>query len=175
MLLPIKDLPHLFQDSATASVINMSDFRTFEIQTDLRKKRTAVLRPVPGEVWILEQWSILIHPWHEVIPPSITVRLEANELILADKIPLFRLAEPLQRSADRDLEKRVAALEVKLEVVPTYEPSWGYQFPLHNTLINQNHNIQVHIDGPADELMMLFEHTKHFLLCLRGKARPPAR
>jgi len=109
-----------------------------------------------------------LHPWHEVIPPSLTVNLQINDFIMIRDMPLFRIAQPLKRSADSDLEKRLAKIEEAMQIKNTI-PSSNKLAQIQ--VINQNHTITSRINGPADDLGPLMEMTKHFLLSLRGLRR----
>lgn len=168
MIIPLEGQPSLFKDIDTGQIGNYRDFGPFEITADLRRKQSVSFRTAPGEVWILDRVSVIVHPWHEVIDPSIKVDVLVNCYLWLEGVPLYRIAEPLGRSG---LEERIAKIEERLGIVP---PPSGLSVPaFRKQLVNQNHCLQVKITGSADELMMLSERTRHFLLCLRGLRRAP--
>lgn len=168
---PIFSQPGLYRDTDSGQVLSAREYRPFEISADLHRKRVSDrLKPQPGESWWVKRWSIVIHPWHEVIPPSITVDLVVNELLLVRDMPLFRVAEPLRRSKDDDLLQRIARLEAKLGVAEDLDAVRGI-----SQLINQNHEVCAKLHGSADELSPLFEMTKHFMLSLQGLSRSLTR
>jgi hypothetical protein len=80
-------------------------------------------------------------------------------------MPLFRIAEPLKRSAESDMEKRLANLEAHLGIVADGRTDGG---KLGKEVIRSGCLVQARLNGSADDLGMLFEYTKHFLLCIRG-------
>jgi hypothetical protein len=169
-LVPIYSQPGLCQDSDTGQIINMRDFTAWEETAQFQRNRTLLrrLRCTVGEMRLLEHWAVVLHPWHEVIPPSLTVDLIVNDLILVRDMPLFRIAEPLKRSADCDLERRLLKLEAAMNLGSDDRNPSG---KLRTLTLNQNHSLDARINGPADDLAPLMEMTKHFMLRLQGTRR----
>lgn len=177
MLVPIKGQPDLLKNTDTGQVWNIRDFSPWEMTAPVDRRCLAdLLRPGAGETWALQHWAIVLHPWPEVIPPSLTATLEVapdTPGLVAQEIPLFRIAEPLERKTDFLLEQRLAAVEEALGIAPEGRNRGGR---LSDTLsgsrlIHQNQCVRVQINGPSDDLGPLYERTSHFLLRLAGQRR----
>jgi hypothetical protein len=149
-------------------MVNMRDFRSFDqlFAFDHRGLKDLV-RPRVGWSWILERWSILMHPWPEVISAGLTVQFIVNDLILFD-IPLFETARPLANSENADIEKRLGALEEAMKIVP---PRRATEFQAPGVLFSNQHEIEVRVCGPLDDFVRLREMTKVFSLRLEGWGR----
>lgn len=166
MLRLVEGYTHLYRCTETNRIINLNDFYPFEVTANMRGKRqsdSVVL--ADNERWIMQHWSVVLHPWVEVIPPSITVSLEVQNRELVRNMPLFRVAEPLKRSADSDLEKRLARIEAHMGLVADGRTDGG---KLDMEYVPCACTLRAELDGSADDLGSLFEHTQHFLLCVRG-------
>ena len=162
---PIEGQPGMFQDTDTGHVLHAKDFKLFEKTWQIPRGRSLSFVTPEHETWVTDRWSILLHPWHEVIDPSLTVSLDVQHKVLAKDIPLFRLAEPLHRSEKSDLEKRLEKVEKALQM-PVRPPVWRL-----STTIYPMSLVRLHIDGSSDALGQLQEMTKHFLLSLHGVCR----
>jgi hypothetical protein len=182
-LRPNPNHPDLYQHTDTGQIFNMRDFHPWELTSQFQRNREIAhrLRVSSGETRLLERWAVVLHPWHEVIPPSLTVDLIINDLMIVHAMPLFRIAEPLKRSSDCDLERRLLKLEevVRLTaqrgdgVVPTLGEHNGRNpsGKLDTQVLNQHHELWARINGPSDDFGPLMEMTKHFMLRLQGRQR----
>jgi hypothetical protein len=156
----------LWRSDDTGMLMNPKDFSVWEKTAELRKgdRYFPHISPAAGECFLLMRWAVVLHPWSEVIPPSLNVDLIVNDFILIKEMPLFSIAEPLKRSKDCDIERRITKIEKQLGLSKAKNPS-GF---LGAQLINQNHKIQARINGPSDDLAPIMEMTKHCLLHLSG-------
>jgi hypothetical protein len=173
MLKPIEGQPDLFRDDETSRIINIRDFGALDrlFPFDRWEPQERPIRPPAGESWILRQWSILMHPWPEVISPSLTVMFEVNAC-RGVEIPLFEAARPLARPENAAIEARIEALEKALGL--RGRGATTFQSPAGRFLTHSNHEIAVRVKGPADDFTLLREMTKVFSLRLEGLCRLPS-
>lgn len=169
MLQPIESHPGLFRDSETSQIINLRDFGALDrlFPFDRWEPKEHPIRLRAGESWILRQWSILMHPWPEVISPALTVVFEINQRCIAE-IPLFEAARPVARPENDAIKARIEALEKALGL--RGRGATTFQCPI-GRLLNQNHHVNVRVTGPADDFTLLREMTKVFSLRVEGLRR----
>jgi len=120
MLKSIIGHPEKFVDTATGKIFDVRNYRAFVYTSRFIGFSTQQIKPI-DEDWLLKSWSILIHPWPKVIPPSILVELVIDGRTEADA-PLFSVAEPLTRSDDQGLRDRIEAIEKKLKMEEPIRP-----------------------------------------------------
>ena len=120
MLKPVTGHPKKFIDSITGQIIEVREYRAFEYTFRFIGFSTQQVKPLDEE-WILKSWSVLLHPWPEVIPTSILVELLING-ITEVKAPLFSVAEPLARPEDQELRDRIEAVEKYLKMKEPIRP-----------------------------------------------------
>lgn len=180
------DKPGLYRDAESGRVINVRSFRDLNCTFPLDYRR--LCNPcilAPGEVWSLSRWSITIHPWPEIIPTSLIVKLTINDIIVGEA-PLFDIAEPLMKPEDAELCKRLDSIEEALELHKSEEA--GLQCPdaiknrkdkpagllTKKVLVNQNHEIGVLVKGPDEDFNPLRKKIKVFELHVCGLLRDVA-
>lgn len=171
MLNPIPDQPDLFRDTDTGQILHTRDFTPLDRVYPFDRWTTKEDLSLPYSTRILQRWSILMHPWPEVISPNLLVRFEINDCTVAH-IPLFEAARPLARPETVAIEKRIRALEEACYVEPARQAT---EFPGIGRLIRHQTHVGVRVEGPADDFMMLREMTKVFSLRLEGLERAPIR
>lgn len=192
----LKDHPGIMRDSATGVYLNIRDFRALDFTIPFVGDTTKIAQPAQDEVWILKSWSVLIHPWPKVISTSLIVRLQVNDVTLAD-VPLFAVARPLAQPDDQDIRERLAIVEKKLEDLIAAEAQVKGREPLKripapeeqtntlsDVLMNRNHQAwATMVSGPTnpnplyslEEFFSLIGPPKTFELRLCGLKREPHR
>lgn len=163
---PIEGQLGLYQDTDTGQIVNVQDFKMFERAEPFPRGNHLSFVTSEFETWVLDHWSIVLHPWHEVIDPALSVSLTIQARTIVSDVPLFRLAEPLARSEKSDLEKRIELLEKAAMVRPVKKPVWRI-----STVVQPMSKVDVRISGSSDALGHLHEMTKHFLVSFHGIRR----
>ena len=181
MLNPIEGCPSLYRDTDTGNVVNMRDFKPMD-KTWPWPNVDIVLQA--GESWILRNWSVVIHPFPEVIPPDIKVRFAVNSLIWSE-VPLFTIAEPLASS--EAFEQRAKRLEAALgkadiegralntekiadAMLDMFHRNEAGRLP--DRYLNNPITVEIKTKGPPEAMSTVY-NTEHFLVRLQGMRRPP--
>jgi hypothetical protein len=175
MLKPILGKPGMFQDQTTKKVINVADLKVLD--RTFKMFRELFVQPEPGVSWVVWEWYLLMHPWPEVIPSSLTVEFSVNQLIAAEA-PLFSVAKPLARPEDEDLRERLAALEERIEALEGAEkPRVKKPLPpssfLRGVIIGRDSEIHIRIVGPDTDYEQLHKGLQSFDLQLQGVRKGP--
>ncbi len=181
-LTPILDHPHLYRNTATGAVVNMHEYGPMDV-TYPWSNGNVQLRA--GEYWILENWSVVLHPFPEVIHPSITVMFAVNDLIWSE-VPLFTIAEPLAGSEAfehraKRLEEALGKAGIEGRALKIEEIAGAMLGMFHrneagqlksNMLLGEGGLTQVEMKtrGPQ-EVMSVVDDAEHFLFRLQGKRR----
>jgi hypothetical protein len=131
-----------------------------------RNLRERCLRPWPREIWAITSWSVLIHPWNRVIPTSLKARLVKSQQIESE-VPLFTIAEPIERPIVKEFRERLAAIEKRLEMNNPYEEPAGKL----RLLVKSDEELYVEIIGPEEDFTAVYDKAKNFELHLRGERR----
>ncbi len=165
-LLPIEGHRGLYRTPDTGQVLNERDFKPWSVLHEISKSGSNIF-PCQAR-YILRRWSILLHPWPELISPSLVVSLCFAERYYIEKMPLLIIAEPMRRSEDDDLVRRIEALEEALKIKPKQSPH-----DMDDLFVQNRIEGSVRIEGPSDALGHLMERLKYCRLQLNGlESRP---
>jgi hypothetical protein len=149
-------------ESSHYTVLN----RTFPLFEGRRLRE--YVRPWPRQIWLLKSWSVLIHPWNRTIPTSLKIRLIKNQY-LESEVPLFTVAEPIERPIVKEFRERLSAIEQKLGIDTPYEaPAGKLHLPLRH-----DEELYVEIIGPEEDFEPIYSRARIFELHLCGLKMTP--
>jgi len=138
-------------------ILNKAHANPREVLIDLDRKYpgAAVGFAAPSQrYFVIENVEMLLHPWPELIQPSLNVSVEFyTELVLSEQ-PLMSLARPMTEP-NPELDERIRKLEAEVEKLKNNNTEPARHFLLPNA------QIKVRLYGDADALTIQMEMLKH--------------
>ena len=172
-VVPLLDYPMSYKCLPDGPILNKAHGRPREVLIDFDRCSPGAAHgfAVPSQrIFVVDTIEVLMHPWPELIYPSLELEVTLYDEIALDRYPLLSIAKPMVQPPPElaELEERVRQLEEEIETLK----NGGTETAKHYLLPNAG--IHVQIRGDADELTLQMEMLKHCRCRVSGwEARQP--